>query len=59
MLAFWVSVTLPIILPDSSAVSTNPNLIAFVVGVWFFIEFGCMRGTVGANRYGPDPVPQA
>lgn len=29
------------------------------VGIWFFIEFGCMRGTVGANRYGPDPVPRS
>jgi uncharacterized membrane protein YhaH (DUF805 family) len=29
------------------------------VGIWFFIEFGCMRGTIGANRYGPDPVPPA
>jgi len=27
------------------------------VGVWFFVEFGCMRGTIGANKYGPDPVP--
>jgi uncharacterized membrane protein YhaH (DUF805 family) len=27
-----------------------------LVGIWFFIEFGCMRGTVGANRFGPDPV---
>ncbi len=26
------------------------------VGLWFFIEFGCLRGTVGPNRYGPDPV---
>src|SRR5215469_2333549 len=24
------------------------------VSLWFFIEFGCMRGTIGANRYGPD-----
>jgi LPXTG-motif cell wall-anchored protein len=41
--------------------STNPvivvlGLLVFAVGVWFFIEFGCMRGTVGENRYGPDPV---
>jgi len=27
------------------------------VAIWFFIEFGCMRGTVGPNRFGPDPVP--
>jgi uncharacterized membrane protein YhaH (DUF805 family) len=26
------------------------------VAIWFFIEFGCMRGTIGSNRYGPDPV---
>jgi uncharacterized membrane protein YhaH (DUF805 family) len=27
------------------------------VAIWFFIEFGCMRGTIGPNRFGPDPVP--
>jgi uncharacterized membrane protein YhaH (DUF805 family) len=27
-----------------------------IVAIWFFIEFGCFRGTIGANRYGPDPV---
>ena len=32
------------------------GLIAAVIGVWFFIEFGCLRGSVGPNRYGPDPV---
>jgi uncharacterized membrane protein YhaH (DUF805 family) len=26
------------------------------IGIWFFVEFGCMRGTIGENRYGPDPV---
>ena len=31
---------------------------ALVIGVaiWFFVEFGCMRGTTGPNRFGPDPV---
>jgi uncharacterized membrane protein YhaH (DUF805 family) len=28
------------------------------VAIWFFVEFGCMRGTIGANKYGPDPVPR-
>jgi uncharacterized membrane protein YhaH (DUF805 family) len=28
------------------------------IGLWFFVEFGCMRGTVGPNRYGPDPIAQ-
>jgi uncharacterized membrane protein YhaH (DUF805 family) len=31
--------------------------VAAVVAIWFFIEFGCLRGTIGANRFGPDPVP--
>ena len=26
------------------------------VAIWFFVEFGCRRGTIGPNRYGPDPV---
>ena len=32
------------------------NIIIFAVSVWFFIELGCLRGTVGPNQYGPDPV---
>lgn len=32
------------------------GLISAAVGLWFFIEFGCLRGTIGANRFGPDPV---
>jgi uncharacterized membrane protein YhaH (DUF805 family) len=26
------------------------------VGIWFFIELGCLRGTIGDNQYGPDPL---
>jgi uncharacterized membrane protein YhaH (DUF805 family) len=26
------------------------------VAVWFLVEFGCVRGTIGPNRFGPDPV---
>ncbi len=32
-------------------------IVTVIVAIWFFIEFGCMRGTIGANWYGPDPVP--
>ncbi|MGH7055482.1 MAG: DUF805 domain-containing protein [Stellaceae bacterium] len=38
------------------AVAGVLGLITVLVGIWFFIEFGCMRGTIGANRFGPDPV---
>jgi uncharacterized membrane protein YhaH (DUF805 family) len=36
------------------------SVVALAIGVWAFIEWGCLRGTVGPNRYGPDPLwPQA
>jgi uncharacterized membrane protein YhaH (DUF805 family) len=28
----------------------------FIVGIWFFVELGCLRGTAGPNVYGPDPL---
>jgi uncharacterized membrane protein YhaH (DUF805 family) len=31
-------------------------MISAIVGLWFFVEFGCLRGTVGPNRHGPDPA---
>ena len=30
--------------------------IAAILGVWALIWFGCLRGTVGPNQYGPDPL---
>jgi len=32
------------------------GLIWFGTFIWFFVEFGCLRGTIGSNRFGPDPV---
>jgi uncharacterized membrane protein YhaH (DUF805 family) len=26
------------------------------INIWFFVEFGCLRGTIGANRFGADPT---
>jgi uncharacterized membrane protein YhaH (DUF805 family) len=34
------------------------GFVTLAISVWFFIEFGCMRGTIEPNKYGPDPVPQ-
>jgi uncharacterized membrane protein YhaH (DUF805 family) len=30
--------------------------ISALVGVWLIIDLGCLRGTIGPNRYGPDPL---
>lgn len=32
------------------------GLINFPIGIWMFIELSCLRGTVGPNQYGPDPL---
>ena len=32
------------------------GVIMLGLNIWFFVEFGCLRGTIGANRFGPDPV---
>lgn len=40
----------------SDFVATALWLIAFVIGIWGFIELGCLRGSIGQNKYGPDPL---
>jgi uncharacterized membrane protein YhaH (DUF805 family) len=32
------------------------HLVSFAITVWALVELGCLRGTVGPNRYGPDPL---
>jgi uncharacterized membrane protein YhaH (DUF805 family) len=32
------------------------NLISFAISIWALVELGFLRGTVGPNRYGPDPL---
>jgi len=44
---------------DSTIIATVLGLLAFAIGVWAFIEMGCLRGTIGVNQYGPDPVAPA
>ncbi|HEX4302621.1 MAG TPA: DUF805 domain-containing protein [Rhizomicrobium sp.] len=29
---------------------------AAIIGIWAFVELYCLRGTVGENRHGPDPL---
>jgi uncharacterized membrane protein YhaH (DUF805 family) len=31
----------------------------FALTVWMFVELGCLRGTPGPNRFGPDPLGTA
>ena len=31
-------------------------LAGVAIVIWTFVELGCLRGTIGANAYGPDPI---
>lgn len=40
----------------TSVVAIAINVLGFAVAIWAFIELGCLRGTIGGNRYGGDPL---
>jgi uncharacterized membrane protein YhaH (DUF805 family) len=42
---------------EGSALGLLFGLASFAISVWAFVELGCLRGTVGPNQYGPDPLP--
>jgi uncharacterized membrane protein YhaH (DUF805 family) len=31
-------------------------LAGFALTIWGFVEIGCLRGTAGSNKYGPNPL---
>lgn len=35
------------------------GIAVLVVGIWALVELGCLRGTVGPNQYGQDPLEGA
>jgi uncharacterized membrane protein YhaH (DUF805 family) len=32
------------------------SILAVAIGIWAFVVLGCLRGTIGTNGYGPDPL---
>jgi len=70
---WWVAIfyVIPMILSGASAYMTYDageqtsvamliSLISLAISLWAFVELGCLRGTVGPNQYGPDPIaPQS
>jgi uncharacterized membrane protein YhaH (DUF805 family) len=43
-------------MPELSPVAMIMYLIGVAIGLWFFVELFCLRGTTGPNKYGPDPL---
>lgn len=33
--------------------------IPFIGPIWAFVELGCLKGTYGKNRFGPDPLERS
>jgi uncharacterized membrane protein YhaH (DUF805 family) len=66
LLVAWIGIAVVAAAGDDAAAVPSLGVLgvltiilgAIVMGIniWFFVEFGCMRGTIGANRFGPDPV---
>jgi uncharacterized membrane protein YhaH (DUF805 family) len=42
--------------PTYNSIDYSFSLVFIAIFVWFIVELGCLRGTVGPNEYGPDPV---
>jgi len=41
---------------DLAGIGLVFSLASLAVSIWAFVELGCLRGTVGTNQYGPDPL---
>ena len=41
---------------DSEDVANGLKALSLPFSLWAFIELGCLKGTVGDNRFGPDPL---
>ncbi|MGI8851866.1 MAG: DUF805 domain-containing protein [Methyloceanibacter sp.] len=44
---------------EPTALSRFLDVILVVIGFWLLVELGCLKGTQGPNRYGPDPLGQS
>jgi uncharacterized membrane protein YhaH (DUF805 family) len=41
---------------NPSALDTLLGIVMMIVGIWFLIDLGFLKGTAGPNRFGPDPL---
>jgi uncharacterized membrane protein YhaH (DUF805 family) len=44
---------------DPNALGVTLAALSIVVGLWFLVELGFLKGTPGDNDYGPDPLNAA
>jgi uncharacterized membrane protein YhaH (DUF805 family) len=47
---------LPMVLSWAAGENMAVALFSFAISIWAIVELGFLRGTPGANAYGPDPI---
>src|SRR6185437_2885245 len=60
MLVFWGVGAIVDLLQETATTSSSKFILgvgSLAVTVWVIVELGCLRGTVGPNRFGDDPLP--
>jgi uncharacterized membrane protein YhaH (DUF805 family) len=56
---FVAAIAVGTIMEESVMIAGILGLAGGIIGIWAFVELGCLRGTIGANQYGPDPIATA
>ncbi len=44
---------------DPNALGIALAIVGLVIGIWYLVDLGILKGTPGDNRYGPDPLSGA
>ena len=43
-------------LGDDGTLNSILAVVSFAINIWAIVELGCLRGTIGSNQYGGDPL---
>jgi len=44
------------VLGDNGTLNSILMVVSFAINIWAIVELGLLRGTIGGNRYGGDPL---
>jgi uncharacterized membrane protein YhaH (DUF805 family) len=60
VLLYWVApfvmLSIGFAVGSDTLVVSVLGFLALAIGLWSLIDLGCLRGTIGQNKYGPDPL---
>jgi uncharacterized membrane protein YhaH (DUF805 family) len=57
LFVLWAASVVMVEGPDGPSITAGVlAVLGLVMAVWTFVELGCLRGSIGQNKYGPDPL---